>query len=113
MSKLTILAAAAAGYVLGARAGRERYEQIKTQSTKVWESPTVQSGVDTATTQAKHAATAAGSAAASAAASAGSTVVEKVVEKVKGDDTDDESPVAPAAPGAHAAPGSLLGDPPA
>ena len=28
MSKLTLLTAAAAGYVLGARAGRERYEQI-------------------------------------------------------------------------------------
>ena len=29
MSKLTLLTAAAAGYVLGARAGRERYEQIR------------------------------------------------------------------------------------
>ena len=28
MSKLTLIAAGAAGYVLGTRAGRERYEQI-------------------------------------------------------------------------------------
>ncbi|MDY5585481.1 MAG: hypothetical protein SPG61_06820 [Arcanobacterium sp.] len=33
-----------AGYVLGTRAGRERYEQIKEQATKLWESSTVQAG---------------------------------------------------------------------
>lgn len=94
MGKLTILAAGVTGYVLGTRAGRERYEQIKTQASKVWGNPTVQSGVETATTQAKHAASTAGAAAASAAASAGSTVAEKVSEKVhdvvsSSDDADD------------------------
>lgn len=33
-----------AGYVLGTRAGHERYEQIKNQATKIWESSTVQAG---------------------------------------------------------------------
>ncbi|MGJ9421564.1 hypothetical protein [Aeromicrobium sp. CF3.5] len=42
IKKATYLAAAAAGYVLGARAGRERYEEIKTQATKVWRDPRVQ-----------------------------------------------------------------------
>ncbi|HET9422212.1 MAG TPA: hypothetical protein VFO49_13825 [Nocardioides sp.] len=42
MSKLSMLAAAAAGYVLGARAGRERYEQIKTGAQKVARDPRVQ-----------------------------------------------------------------------
>ena len=30
------------GYVLGTRAGRERYEQIKSQAQSVWRSPKVQ-----------------------------------------------------------------------
>lgn len=42
IKKVTVLAAAATGYVLGTRAGRERYEQIKTQATKVWHDPRVQ-----------------------------------------------------------------------
>lgn len=56
MSKLTLLAAVGVGYVLGTRAGRERYEQIKTQAQKVAADPRVQSAkdkaVDTAATQA-------------------------------------------------------------
>jgi hypothetical protein len=36
----------AAGYVLGTRAGRERYEQIKTQALKVWELDPVQAQVE-------------------------------------------------------------------
>ena len=39
MSKLTLLAAGAAGYVLGARAGRERYEQIAAGARKVAGNP--------------------------------------------------------------------------
>lgn len=35
----------AAGYVLGTRAGRERYEQIKTQAQKVWNLAPVQKQV--------------------------------------------------------------------
>ena len=36
----------AIGYVLGTRAGRERYEQIKTQWLKVWNAEPVQTQVD-------------------------------------------------------------------
>jgi hypothetical protein len=35
-----------AGYVLGARAGRERYEQIKAQAERVWDQPVVQGQVE-------------------------------------------------------------------
>jgi hypothetical protein len=42
MKKLTILISGAIGYVLGTRAGRERYEQIKSMATKVKEDPRVQ-----------------------------------------------------------------------
>ncbi|MFJ6653319.1 hypothetical protein ACIQLJ_11040 [Microbacterium sp. NPDC091313] len=38
----------AAGYVLGTRAGRERYEQIKSQWLKVWNTDPVQKQVDKA-----------------------------------------------------------------
>ncbi len=98
VNKLLVVAAGVAGYVLGARAGRERYEQIREQSSKVWNSPPVQQGVDEATSAAKHAAGAAGEKMAEAASSAGSTVTEKVSdaasaasekvsEKLSGDDS--------------------------
>jgi hypothetical protein len=40
--KTVTLAVGAAGYVLGARAGRERYEQIKQQADKLMNNPKVQ-----------------------------------------------------------------------
>ena len=46
MKKLSVLVIGAAGYVLGSRAGRERYEQIKRQATKAWNKPVVQDAVD-------------------------------------------------------------------
>ncbi len=45
MGKLTFIAGMAAGYVLGARAGRQRYEQIRRTSGKVWHSGPVQKQV--------------------------------------------------------------------
>lgn len=42
MKKLPLLAAAAFGYVLGTRAGRERYEQIRSGARKVARNPRVQ-----------------------------------------------------------------------
>lgn len=42
MSKIVTLAAAGAGYVLGARAGRERYEQITAGARAFWRDPRVQ-----------------------------------------------------------------------
>lgn len=42
MSKLVILAVGAAGYVLGSKAGRERYDQIAAQAQRLWSDPRVQ-----------------------------------------------------------------------
>lgn len=44
--KLLFVAGGVIGYVLGARAGRKRYEQIKQAASRVWESPAVQKQVD-------------------------------------------------------------------
>ncbi len=46
--KLLFITGAAVGYVLGARAGRKRYEQIKSTASKVWESPGIQRQVNSA-----------------------------------------------------------------
>jgi hypothetical protein len=44
--KLVFLAGTALGYVLGSRAGRKRYEQIRSGAEKFWNSPAVQKRVD-------------------------------------------------------------------
>ncbi|SBS72493.1 hypothetical protein [uncultured Microbacterium sp.] len=46
--KIGIVIGLTAGYVLGSRAGRERYEQIKDGVQKVWDTPQVQKQVDKA-----------------------------------------------------------------
>lgn len=51
-----MLVSAGVGYVLGARAGRERYEQIRSLATKVAGNPTVQSTARQAADNAKEAA---------------------------------------------------------
>ena len=50
-----VLIGLAIGYVLGSRAGRERYEQIKQQAEKVWNLPPVQKQVGKAQDAAKSA----------------------------------------------------------
>jgi SLT domain-containing protein len=69
MKKLMLLGAGAVGYVLGAKAGRERYDQIAEQARKLRNNPTVQDKVD----QAKH-----------AAKDAADTAVEKAKEQAHG-----------------------------
>jgi hypothetical protein len=78
MSKLTLLTAAAAGYVLGARAGRERYEQIAAGARTVARNPKVQSAKQQTQSVAAEKAAAAGSVAAEKAKQAAATVSEKV-----------------------------------
>ena len=46
--KVGLVIGLAAGYVLGTRAGRERYEQIKDQADKLWNLDPVQKQVDRA-----------------------------------------------------------------
>jgi hypothetical protein len=48
MSKITLSLAFAAGYVVGAKAGRGRYEQIRASAQKVAENPKVQAATGAA-----------------------------------------------------------------
>ena len=81
MKKVSVLVVGAVGYVLGSRAGRERYEQIKRQATKAWNKPVVQDAAGNVEQVVKSTAADVGSKIADAAGDAGA----KVVQKVKGD----------------------------
>jgi hypothetical protein len=50
--KLMFLTGLAAGFVLGSRAGREKYEEIRAGAQKLWEHPTVQEAAGVAQAQA-------------------------------------------------------------
>jgi hypothetical protein len=82
MSKLSLLAAAAAGYVLGSRAGRERYEQIKSGARRVSQNPKVQSVAH----KAQDAATQQAAAAAELAKDKVTSVASTAADKVRGSD---------------------------
>ena len=56
MRKMTALVAGGVGYVLGARAGRERYDQIRGMAMKVKSNPAVQQTARQAAEAAKEAA---------------------------------------------------------
>jgi hypothetical protein len=53
MKKMLIVTAGGIGYVLGARAGRERYEQITRMATRVKDDPRVQDAAQQAAETAK------------------------------------------------------------
>ena len=83
MSKLSLLAAAAVGYVLGARAGRQRYDQIAATARKVADNPKVQRVAHRAQDAATHQAAVAAEAAKDKVSAAASTAADKV----RGNDT--------------------------
>ena len=92
MSKLTILAAGAAGYVLGTRAGRERYEQIAATTRKVMGNPKVQAARQQAQDVITEQASAAGSVVADKAKATASAAADKVHRSDSGDEVGDGWP---------------------
>jgi uncharacterized protein (UPF0333 family) len=83
MSKLSLLVAAGAGYVLGARAGRQRYDQIAATARKVADNPKVQRVAH----KAQGAAAQQASAAAEVAKDKVSSVASSAADKVRGSDS--------------------------
>ena len=84
MKKLPLLLALAAGYVLGTRAGRERYEQIKKAATRVKDDPRVQEKAHQAADLAKEKAQAAAPVVKDKVAAAASTAADKVTPSGNG-----------------------------
>lgn len=84
MGKLAVLTGFGAGYVLGARAGRERYEQIQGGARRLWRDPRVAQKRHEVADLAKEQATA-----------AKDTVQEKVQEKVDEHRSSDSSASTP------------------
>ena len=79
MRKLTFIAGLAIGYVLGTRAGRERYEQLRKTAHDLAATP----GVQSATRNAKQAAgSAAGKAADAVVGKVGDRIPASVTERV-------------------------------
>jgi hypothetical protein len=90
-AKITLLVGGAVGYVLGSRAGRQRYEQIKSQARSVWHSPTVQEKAAQAQDFAKAKAPVVKEKAAEAAATAAAATKDAAGaarDKVSGDSPD-------------------------
>ena len=82
MGKATLVVGLAAGYVLGTRDGRERYEQIKTQATRFVQDPRVQRKASQAQDLAKEKAPQASAKIADSAHKAGDKASGKVSSKV-------------------------------
>jgi hypothetical protein len=95
--KISFLVGLGAGYVLGTRSGRERYEQIAGKAQQVWRDPRVQKKAGQAQQLVKDKASEAGSAAAEKAGEAGSRVSAKVSEKVNEKTGSGSTEPAPAA----------------
>ncbi|MEO5708974.1 MAG: hypothetical protein ABIQ59_04045 [Nocardioidaceae bacterium] len=82
--KIALLVGGAVGYVLGTRAGHERYDQIKAQAESIWTNPKVQEKATQAQDFAKEKAPVVKDKAAGAAASA--------KDKLSSDDTSKAYP---------------------
>jgi hypothetical protein len=86
MSKLSFIAGVAAGYILGAKAGQRRYEQIKGRATQLWSSDPVQTRVESAREAVKEQAPVVAEKVGSIAKQAGLSVKDTVKDKVTGED---------------------------
>src|SRR4051812_19240493 len=78
MKKLTLIAGIGIGYVLGSRAGRERFEQIRSGARKVASNPAVQSAAAKAQETVAAQAPAVADAVKGKASAAASAVADKV-----------------------------------
>lgn len=92
-SKAIFLVAGAAGYVLGARAGRERYDQIASGVGRLWGNPKVQQRVVDLEDRAGDLAKQAGAVAQDKVGAAAGSVSATVKNKLNGDQQQGEQPL--------------------
>lgn len=105
-SKLITVAAAGAGYVLGARAGRERYETIKEQSNQFLRNPRVRKAASNAQDFAAEQAPVAGQKAKEAASKAKAKVSSSDEDSSSNPSGSKTASSTSTTPGPSAAPGS-------
>ncbi|MBD3945907.1 YtxH domain-containing protein [Nocardioides ganghwensis] len=91
MKKLMLLVAGGVGYVLGTRAGRERYEQIKKTAMRVKEDPRVQEKAHQAADVVKETAQQKAPVVKDKVASAASAAADKVTPSGHGGHRSDQS----------------------
>ena len=89
MSKLGFLAGFGAGYVLGARAGRQRYDQLAGKAQELWRDPRVQRKASQAQGVAGEKASQAAGLVGEKVSQAAGAVQESVKDRVSGHDGDD------------------------
>ncbi|MEU3981598.1 YtxH domain-containing protein [Streptomyces sp. NPDC026672] len=78
--RLTFVAGLALGYVLGTKAGRQRYEQLKKSAQQIAQNPAVRNTAETAAQQGRHFA---GKALHSVSDRVGDRVPESVAQRVR------------------------------
>ena len=78
MGKLSFVTGLAAGYVLGAKAGHKRYEQIRTRADRLWSSDPVQTRVESVKQTVRDQAPAVAAKLGSVAKSAGASARERL-----------------------------------
>lgn len=94
MRIFTFLAGAAVGYVLGARAGREKYDQLRGKAQDLWQDPRTQEKLNDAGQAIKDKAPEVSSAAASAASNVAGKVKEtasNAAHRAKNHDSKDSA----------------------
>ncbi|MGP3999489.1 YtxH domain-containing protein [Streptomyces sp. 8N706] len=80
LHRLTFISGLAVGYVLGARAGRERYEQLRKAARQIAENPAVRNAAESA---AQNGRAAASKAAGTVSSKVGHRLPESVTERVR------------------------------
>lgn len=78
--RLTFISGAAVGYVLGARAGRERYETLRKGAQRIAQNPAVRNAAETAAQQSRSVAV---KAADTVSAKVGDRLPDALAEKVR------------------------------
>lgn len=93
-ARLGFLVGAAAGYVLGTRSGRERYDEMKVRAQRLWNDPRVQQKAEEAKHTAKVKAPEVQSKVAEAASHAASATKSKLRRDESSEPGVDDHPVA-------------------
>lgn len=106
-TKAAFVVGAAVGYVLGTRAGREKFEEIRAQARKMWEDPRVQDTVSDLEDKAAGTMRTKGPELKDKVTDAVKSATGAAQSKVKAKDTQDSGPTSTGSTSTGSAPGVL------